>query len=197
MQYPKTDLASRNAQRILDYALSEGATEIYFELGDPAKIRFRTDGLLHDVFDVDAGDLRTMISTITKYACVNDEGLGQLTYYTTQGAARFSAYHYSTPDGEHLALRPVQQSGDAAHATLNELGLAAADERLVSERLPRHGIVIVSGPSESCIRTTLVSLAHALEPEHRSIVMIDAAPVHTPLADMQQVRINRHNGFDA
>lgn len=189
----KTDPATRTAKRILDYALSDGATEIHCELGDPSRVRFRTDGLLRDVFDYTPEDLRGIIGAITRHAQMPQDGKGQFVYRTPQGSVRFHTYLFTTANGEHLVLRPLHEV--ACNRSLADLGLHEDHERFIREQLTQPGLILVSAPPGSGATATLNALAGACNPEKRSIVTIgeegDASP-----DGIQHVPVNRRLGFD-
>lgn len=190
MKYPKTDLENRALKRVLDYALSEGASEIYLELDDPGRIRFRTNGLLADVFDVEENQLRSVVDALMRYAQMADDDTGQFTHQSVHGTTRFDAYRFVAPFGEQIVLRPTT-APEATFKKLSDLDLSATDKQMVREHLVEPGIIIVSGPTD--IAVTLIALAHALSSERRSVVAIDTTVQQLP-DDIQQIKTCR--GFE-
>lgn len=186
---------------LLARAIARGASDLHFEPGDDRmRVRFRLDGILHDL-DTLPGHLAPNVVSRLKVMA------GLLTYRTDipqEGsfpAAREEGRSepidvrvatFPTVRGERAVLRLMLEVGRVSG--LDELGLAPATVERLREAAGRpHGLILTTGPAGSGKTTTLYALArHILDiTPGRSVISLED-PVERALDGMAQIQISPH-----
>ncbi len=191
---------------LLARAIARRASDLHFEPHESGmRVRYRLDGLLHDVDQLPAAlaenvvaRLKVMAGLLTYRVDVPQEGAfaanGQRTDETVPIDIRVATF--PTVRGERAAVRLLYQVGQVSG--LDELGLASgmvAQLRSAAER--PHGLILVSGPAGSGKSTTLYALArHILATTPgRSVVSLED-PVEQRAAGMTQIQISPYGELD-
>ncbi len=176
---------------------SEG-TDIHIEpQKDAARVRYRVDGILHDVMTLDLSTSRKVISRIKSLAGMDiaqrhlpQDGHLILTVQERQRNFRISTI--PTIYGEKIAMRLVQS--DMASSSFEQLGMTAEQRKLLSSILSLpNGLVVTTGPVGSGKTTTLYSCLNALDCFTHNIVAIED-PVEFDIAGINQMQVNLKRG---
>ena len=181
-------------------ALKQGASDMHIEpQGSRARVRFRIDGVLHEV-DVIAPAMVLPVITRLKILAGMDigerrrpqDGKIDLRMAGEELDIRVSALPVT--DGESAVLRFLRKGALLYDMTL--LGLSADIEARVLEDIEvTAGVVLLTGPTGSGKTTTLYTFLSRLNsPEVKIITLED--PVEYQLAGVNQVQVQPAIGFD-
>src|SRR5918911_246636 len=191
----------RLVNSVIFQAAEDGASDVHFEPQDDALlVRFRVDGVLHEVQRVPK---RMMNGVLTRLKVIAKLDIaerrkpqdGRMTLTAAAAGRRLDIRVATLPtvEGESIVMRLLDKSKKAP--TLTELGMAE-DMRVRLEGLIRRptGAVLVTGPTGSGKSTTLyAALTEINRPEINIITVED--PVEFRLAGVNQVQINHRAGL--
>jgi general secretion pathway protein E len=181
-------------------ALRQGASDLHFEpQGGPARVRYRIDGVLHEVDTVPIGMVLPVITRL-KILAGMDIGErrrpqdGKIELRVAGEDIDIRASVLPVTDGESAVLRFLRKS--ALVYDIKELGLSADIERWVLEDIAvTSGVVLLTGPTGSGKTTTLYTFLSKLNrPEVKIVTLED--PVEYQLAGVNQVQVQPAIGFD-
>jgi general secretion pathway protein E len=181
-------------------ALRQGASDLHLEpQGGPARVRYRIDGVLHEVDTIPASMVLPIITRLKILAGMDigerrrpQDGKIELRIAGEDIDIRASALPVT--DGESAVLRFLRKS--ALVYDMKELGLSQDIERWVLEDLAvTSGVVLLTGPTGSGKTTTLYTFLSRLnKPEVKIVTLED--PVEYQLAGINQVQVQPAIGFD-
>src|SRR5689334_5321595 len=192
--------------RIVDwlwqYAFDQRASDIHVEpRRDPGIVRFRIDGVLHQVYQIPGGVLNAMTSRIKILARMDVVEKrrpqdGRIKTRTQDGAEielRLSTL--PTAFGEKLVMRIFDP--EVLVRDFKELGFSDEDKKRWDEMTNRpNGIVLVTGPTGSGKTTTLYSTLKTLAtPEVNVCTIEDAIEMVEPAFNQMQVQSQIELGF--
>ncbi|MFK4763547.1 GspE/PulE family protein [Desulfobaculum sp. SPO524] len=188
----------RLVNKVIQQAVSQGASDVHVEASEGRfLIRFRLDGVLHTVRQLD----RRLQSTVLARIKVMAEMDVAETRAPQDGRIRVKVGHKDvdirvstvpTLKGEKAVLRILDRSKTIL--SLPDLGLQGEDlvqfRQVVSAP---HGIVLVTGPTGSGKTTTLYAALSELVSEASNIMTVED-PVEYNLEGVNQVQVNRAAG---
>ncbi|BCX15835.1 MAG: hypothetical protein KatS3mg098_064 [Candidatus Parcubacteria bacterium] len=185
---------------VLNGALKTRSSDIHFEpTSQGAKLRFRIDGNLNDVFDnFSQATYRSILSRIKLLSNlklnVRDEpqdGRFTINFPTKDVEVRVAIA--PSEFGEVVVMRLLDP--DAINLSLSDLGLREDDLVIAKEQLDRpHGMVLNTGPTGSGKTTTLYAfLRHKVTPELKIITIED--PIEYHLEGIQQTQVDNEAGY--
>jgi len=190
----------RLVNALLFQAVRDGASDIHVEPHERRLVvRFRIDGLLHEVV---APPLRlhpTLVSRVKIMAGLDiaERRLPQDGRIRLRVAGRDVDVRVSvvpTAFGERVVLRLLDRAN--ALLDLEDLGLAPATAAAVAQLLGQsHGIVLVTGPTGSGKTTTLYAALRRLSTGERNVVTIED-PIEYQLPGIGQMQANPRIGLD-
>ncbi len=189
----------RVVNQLLTQAIAAGASDIHIEpQRREVKVRFRIDGILHDIMAPPRGVQAALISRVKILANMDiaERRLPQDGHIHLRVEGRAYDLRVSTLPtvlGEKVVIRILDQS--STRVTLEHLGFGAAQlgawEGLITKP---YGMILVTGPTGSGKTTTLyASLARINTPE-RNIVTIED-PVEYQMPRVNQVQVNPKTGL--
>lgn len=190
---------SERIHRLLEDAVSARASDIHF---DPNTlnycIRFRIDGVLHDVtsVDLDEGEhfiryFRTQAELESPRPYEPQNGRIQVQISGQTWELRFS----SAPAilGDKLALRLLNP--EQLEKKISDLGMSEKTlEAIKTWTEDSVGMLLVAGPAGSGKTTTLYALLHELKMREQSTVTIED-PVEYRIDGITQIQVNEHHGM--
>ena len=189
----------RLVNALLFQAVKDGASDIHVEPYERSlAVRFRIDGILHDVLAPPARLHAALASRVKIMAGLDiaERRLPQDGRMQVRVAGRDVDVRVSlvpTAFGERVVLRLLDRA--AALRDLPSLGLApataAAMERLLGQS---HGIVLVTGPTGSGKTTTLYAALGHLASGERNIMTIED-PIEHQLRGIGQLQANSRIGL--
>jgi len=184
---------------LLAQAVKDGASDIHVEPYERGlAVRFRVDGLLHDVLEPPARLAATLASRVKIMAGLDiaERRLPQDGRVAVRVAGRDVDVRVSivpTAFGERVVLRLLERA--SALRDLPDLGLAPATAARLERVLGQsHGIVLVTGPTGSGKTTTLYAALRRLAGGERNIMTIED-PIEYQLRGIGQVQASSRIGL--
>lgn len=179
---------------IINGAINSGATDIHLDPQEPEmRVRYRIDGILHDIMSIDAEDESAVVSRIkimsdidiTETRHPQDGHIG-----FDIGDAEYDIRVATLPTflGERVVLRLLDQS--SVLSGIRDLGLEKDDEKKLTSMIDQpYGMVLVTGPTGSGKTTTLYAALNQKDVMTESIVTLED-PVEYQLSGINQVQID-------
>jgi general secretion pathway protein E len=181
-------------------ALRQGASDLHFEpQGGPARVRYRIDGVLHEVDTVPTSMVLPVITRLKILAGMDigerrrpQDGKIELRIAGEDIDIRASVLPIA--DGESAVLRFLRKT--ALVYDVKELGLSEDIEKWVLEDISvTSGVILLTGPTGSGKTTTLYTFLSRLnKPEVKVITLED--PIEYQLGGINQVQVQPAIGFD-
>ncbi len=184
---------------IIQDSVSGRASDIHIEpLKKDCRIRFRIDGVLHDITVLSKQTYRLVVSRIKIMANMDiaerrlpQDGSFRLELKDKHIDVRVSTY--PTMFGEKLEMRLLVR--EQAFYTLNQLGLEPEELSVFNVLIQRTcGIILVVGPTGSGKTTTLYSALASLNSHEKNIITIED-PIEYEIEGIIQSQINPKAGF--
>ncbi|MBI2972621.1 MAG: Flp pilus assembly complex ATPase component TadA, partial [Armatimonadetes bacterium] len=184
---------------IISQAIGDGASDIHIE---PHRrglhVRYRIDGVLHDVMTPPKAVQHAMVSRVKIMANLDiaerrlpQDGRVHIVIENKEFDLRVSTL--PTVFGEKVVMRILDQS--TAKLGLNKLGFAVSMLQIWEELSSKpYGMLLVSGPTGSGKTTTLYSTLHKINTLDKNIVTVED-PVEYQLARVNQVQVNPKAGL--
>lgn len=195
----KPDTAVTLIDNMLEQGLMRGASDIHFESGkDFFRVRFRIDGLLHNVA-TPAVHLRDAIVSRLKVLARMDiaekripqDGRIHYNYQSEMIDLRVSSL--PTVHGEKIVVRIMDFN--RIRPDLTSLGYEADDQLKLREAIERpHGLVLMTGPTGSGKTSSLYSCLDLINREDINLATVED-PAEIQLAGANQVNINEKAGL--
>ncbi len=184
---------------LVNQAVQDRASDIHVEPTETdLRIRFRIDGVLHEVMHSPRSIQGGVISRLKVMADINIAERrvpqdGRITMKANGRAIDLRVATLPTVYGEKVVMRIL----DKGHAVLNldELGfLPETLERFEESYRKPYGTILVTGPTGSGKSTTLYATLNQLNESHRNIITVED-PVEYRLAGINQMQINPKAGL--
>ncbi len=184
---------------LLSYAISIRASDIHIEiLEDAILIRFRIDGILHEVIRMPKEAYAAIVARIKLLSALKiDEHLkpqdGRFRYKVGQEFLDIRVAIIPVFYGEKIEMRllPATQKPLA----LEELGVMEDMKKAIEENIKKsYGMILVAGPTGSGKTTTLYSILNILNKPEVNIVTIED-PIEYDMKYINQTQINPAAGI--
>src|SRR3989344_726707 len=179
---------------ILEYAVAEGASDVHIEvLEDLVNVRFRIDGILHDIVALPFPVHAALIARIKILASlkIDEHRVPQDGRFKIQVYENFISLRVSIVPGfygENIVARLLPES--TRPLSLEELGITGRDLEKVKVNMGKpHGMVLVTGPTGSGKTTTLYSLLNILNTPDVKICTIED-PIEYGVRRVNQIQVN-------
>ena len=175
-------------------AVRQGASDIHIEPEEEAlKVRFRVDGVLHEVPSPPKHLQSAIISRIKIMANLDiaerripQDGRCNIKMEGRQIDIRVSCV--PTIYGENVVLRLLDVA--TALLTMDKLGLGEENVERYQKLIGRpHGLVLVTGPTGSGKTTTLYASLDKINTVDKNIITVED-PVEYKLAGIRQIQVN-------
>ncbi len=179
---------------VLTQALKNRASDIHIEpYQKKIKVRFRVDGILHEIYDLPKRIHPHIVSRIKVMASLDiaEKRLpqdGRMKIRVADRPVDIRVSIIPMAFGERIVLRLLDKT--VSLLGLGEMGLAEA-ERATFEKLihKNGGIVLVTGPTGSGKTTTLYASLNRINSEEKNIVTIED-PIEYELKGVGQIQVN-------
>ncbi|MEA2102526.1 MAG: type II secretion system ATPase GspE [Thermodesulfobacteriota bacterium] len=189
----------RMVNRIMVQAFRERASDIHVEpYQSDVKIRYRVDGILHDVLTLPKRVHSAVSSRIKVMADLNiaEKRLpqdGRIGIKLGDHSVDLRVSTVPTVNGERVVMRILDKS--SVLLGMEDLGLDSQDlpvvERLIHQE---HGIVLVTGPTGSGKTTSLYSMLNRINSSDKNILTIED-PIEYQLKGIGQIPVNTKVGL--
>ncbi len=184
---------------LIAQAVQDRASDVHLEpQEDRLRIRYRIDGILHDMFSLPLTGHAPLVSRVKILAGMNIAEQrrsqdGQFSIEVGDRAVDIRAATMETAYGERVALRILDKS--LSLFTLPELGfLADALKKYRAMLNNPFGLILVGGPTGSGKTTTLYASINQLDANERNILTIEE-PIEYRFMDINQTQVNSKAGI--
>lgn len=185
-------------QRIIEGAVKSGATDIHLDPQEPEmRVRYRIDGVLHDILSIPR---ETELSVVSRIKIMADVDITE-TRHPQDGhidmevdGKDYDIRVATLPTflGERVVLRLLDQS--SVLSGIKDLGLESDDEKKLRSTIDQpYGMILVTGPTGSGKTTTLYAALNQKNVLTDSIVTIED-PVEYQLSGINQVQVDTDIG---
>jgi general secretion pathway protein E len=189
----------RMVNRVMVQAYRERASDIHIEpYQTDVKVRYRVDGILHDVLTLPKRIHSSVVSRIKIMASMNiaEKRLpqdGRIGIKLGEHSVDLRISVVPTVNGERVVMRILDKS--SVLLGLEELGFYP-DDLMRMERLIRqeHGIILVTGPTGSGKTTSLYSMLSKINSPDKNILTIED-PIEYQLKGIGQIPVNAKVGL--
>jgi type IV pilus assembly protein PilB len=179
---------------IMEGAANSGATDVHIDPQDPeTRVRYRIDGILHDVMSIPENNVLAVVSRIKIMSDldITNTRLPQDGHISMEiGGREFDVRVATLPTflGERVVLRLLDQS--SVLSGVRDLGLDEEDETKINRIiLQPYGMILVTGPTGSGKTTTLYAMLNQKNVMTESIVTLED-PVEYQIPGINQVQID-------
>ncbi|MCS7273164.1 MAG: ATPase, T2SS/T4P/T4SS family [Fimbriimonadales bacterium] len=189
----------RVADMIIRQAINERASDIHVEpQARNLRIRFRIDGVLHEILTLPKYVQAPLISRYKIMADMNiaekrlpQDGRIPIRHQNKEYDLRVSTI--PTPHGEKIVMRILDKS--SVLLGLNKLGFTPETQARLEELIMQpQGMILSTGPTGSGKTTTQYSILHKLNSVEKNILTIED-PIEYQLPGISQVQVNRKAGL--
>jgi type IV pilus assembly protein PilB len=196
-------VASNILTHILEFAAVTGASDIHIEPFElEAIVRYRIDGVLHEVITVNPAPAQALVSRIKVLSGlrVDEKRAAQDGRFEADLSGVVVDLRVSTLPtmwGEKVVMRVLTR--DYVLMDLEGLGFAAADYELMASFLTRpHGMVLVTGPTGSGKTSTLYACLVRIGSDRKNVVNLSTIedPIEYTMPRVNQVPVNPAAGMD-
>ncbi|MBT8212378.1 MAG: Flp pilus assembly complex ATPase component TadA [Acidimicrobiia bacterium] len=184
---------------VITRAIGERASDIHIEPGErDLRIRFRIDGVLHEVMTTPRTIANAVVSRVKIMADLNIAERrvpqdGRVSLKVGDRAIDLRVATLPSIYGEKVVMRILDKSGGVA--SLEDLGFLEHNlERYAESYTKPYGAILVTGPTGSGKTTTLYSTLDILNEPDVNIITVED-PVEYRLEGLTQVQVNRKAGL--
>ncbi len=200
----ETDFKTTNTttlfEIILAGALAVKTSDIHYEAGEgAAKIRFRLDGILHDVFDAlplknyDGLISRVKLLSGLKINVRGEAQDGRFTISLADKEIEIRVAIIPAEFGETIVMRVLDP--DAIQLSLSDLGLRADDGEMAERALARpNGLILNTGPTGSGKTTMLYAFLKKVASSEVKIITIED-PIEYRIEGAEQTQVDPEAGY--
>ncbi|MDO9377445.1 MAG: ATPase, T2SS/T4P/T4SS family [Nocardioidaceae bacterium] len=189
----------RYVNSLIEQAIQSRASDLHIEPTEgELRVRFRIDGVLHDVDSVPAAVQGPLISRLKIMASVDITEKrvpqnGRITVRLNNKKVDLRVATLPTVWGEKVVLRVLDTGG--IDLELRKLGFSEANyARFATSFGKPHGMVLVTGPTGSGKSTTLYATLSEISNPSVNIITVED-PVEYRLAGVNQVQVNAKAGL--
>jgi general secretion pathway protein E len=185
---------------LVEEAVKSRASDIHIEPeADRLRVRYRIDGILHEVTSLPIGAHGPLISRIKILSGMNIADPrrpqdGQFSFVSAGRDVDIRVATISTVTGETAVLRLLDKS--MAVMSLSQIGfLPESQEKFERMLMAPYGMLLLSGPTGAGKTTTLYAAVNSLDKVGRNIITIED-PVEYRFRGINQIQINPKAGVN-
>ncbi len=185
---------ARITSMIIEYAYHDRASDIHIEPGESESlVRFRIDGMLHDIMKYPKDLHDRIISRIKVLSRLRtDEHFsaqdGKMRIEMAEEKLDIRVSILPIADGEKVVMRLL--STHARHFSLIDLGMNEADLKKLSNAFSKsYGMILSTGPTGSGKTTSIYAILKILNRREKNITTIED-PVEYRIKGINQISVN-------
>jgi general secretion pathway protein E len=197
----------REDRHILDFteniiweALQEQASDILIDPKNDSTytIRFRVDGVLRIVKQIDSDKCQAVINSIKAVSNMDISERrrpqdGAFIAQTADGTASFRVASAGVVNGEKLSIRVLGQK--AGMYTLDNIGLSDKLHSVIKEEITKpSGMILMCGPTGSGKTTSLYAMLNEIDLYTRNVITVED-PIECVLPNASQIEVNPKAGI--
>ena len=187
--------AIEHTHLIIANALDELASDILINPvnSDTFSIRYRVDGMLRNVEEIDFRKCAAIVNSIKAVSSMDIAERrrpqdGAFIAKTPDGNVSFRVASAGVLHGEKLSIRILNQA--AKHLSIADVGMGERYQQLARETISRQqGMILVCGPTGSGKTTTMQAMLCELDFNSRNVITIED-PIEYILPQASQIEIN-------
>ncbi len=190
---------ARALNLIVEEAAKSHASDIHIEPEeDKIRIRYRIDGILHEVLSLPLAIHLALLSRIKILSGMNIADHrrpqdGQFSIQTSGKSIDIRVATICTVHGEMAVLRLLDKSMGAM--SLPQLGFLPQSQNMFEQMLKKpYGMVLVSGPTGAGKTTTLYTALNSMDKEAKKIITLED-PVEYHFENINQIQVNPRAGL--
>lgn len=190
---------SETLEMVFAGALALGASDIHIEPEeDGIRLRYRLDGVLQDVIDMQRHIYERMMSRLKLLSGMvinqtQEAQDGRFTFTSGEREIEIRSSIIPGASGESIVMRLLDPS--VAAFTLEKIGLNEQIYTLLTEQLKRpNGLIITTGPTGSGKTTALYALLRKAHTSERKIITIEN-PVEYKIDGIVQTQVGKDYSF--
>ncbi len=179
---------------LLRYGHESKASDVHIEPhAQKIVIRFRIDGVMHDILDLPKNLLDVILTRIKILAKMRtDEHRaaqdGKLSFETDDDKIDVRVSIVPITEGENVVMRLL--SSKSRQYSLSDIGLSDADRAKIEHAIQNpHGMILVTGPTGSGKTTTVYAMLKILNKRDVHIATIED-PVEYEIEGVSQIQVN-------
>lgn len=184
---------------LISYAYSNKASDIHIEpYESKSLIRFRIDGILHDIFELPSNlhdQIITRVKVLAQLRTDEHFSAQDGKIESKQGDENLDIRVSIVPvsDGEKVVMRLLSER--SRQLSLDNLGIAGEDLRKIQEAYGKpHGMILVTGPTGCGKTTTLYTILKIINKRDINIMTIED-PVEYDIEGVNQIQVNEKKGL--
>jgi len=180
-------------------ALKTNASDVHVESEeDGVKVRYRIDGVLHDVAELPREKLKKFISRIKLLASlkINIEDRpqdGRVTLRLSKDTLDVRVSTMPTAHGESVVMRILY--GNYQGVNMDDLGIHGGSYAMLMREMERpNGMIITTGPTGSGKTTTLYAILKKLNKEGVKVITLED-PIEIKMKGINQSQVNASKNY--
>jgi type IV pilus assembly protein PilB len=184
---------------LISQAISDRASDIHIEpTGKDLRIRYRIDGVLHEIMRSPRNIQGGVISRLKVMADINIAERripqdGRISMNIQGKAVDLRVATLPTVHGEKIVMRVIDKQ--TARLRLAELGFLPANMRRYESAYTKpYGTILVTGPTGSGKSTTLYATINILNDPTKNVITVED-PVELQLDGINQIQVNMKAGL--
>lgn len=161
-------------------------------------VRFRVDGVLREVNQVDASTCQAVVNSIKAISNMDISERrrpqdGAFVAKIPDGTVSFRVASAGVLNGEKLSIRILKQ--DASIYTLESVGLTEKQRTIVESAIRKpSGMILLCGPTGSGKTTTLYAMLNKIDFYTRNVITVED-PIEYVLPNTSQIEVNAKAGI--
>ncbi len=183
----------------ITYAQNNKSSDIHIEpYEDKSLIRFRIDGILHDIMALPREVHNQIVTRVKVMAKLRtDEHQtpqdGKIIFKTSDENLDIRVSIVPTTEGEKIVMRLLSER--SRQFSLPDLGFSERDMKKLTESYKKpHGMILSTGPTGSGKTTTLYAILKLLNRREVNIMTIED-PVEYEIEGISQIQVNEKTGL--
>ena len=161
-------------------------------------VRFRVDGILREVNQLDASTCQAIVNSIKAISNMDISERrrpqdGAFVAKIPDGTVSFRVASAGVLNGEKLSIRVLKQ--DASIYTLESVGLTEKQRTIVENAIRKpSGMILLCGPTGSGKTTTLYAMLNKIDFYTRNVITVED-PIEYVLPNTSQIEVNAKAGI--